>query len=120
MRGLGKHRRSGVCEKMVLETQRWKHRSLLKTSGRQFVLKINQRTSLPVEPAGRVKVSSCQAASFPTRKKELYTSEPCHGDSDDTSTGQENQNDVRRKNWQMDGGCEDQGLESTGNVHGKR
>ena len=60
------------------------------------------------------------AASFPTRHKELYTSEPCHRDSDDTSTGQENLNGVRRKEGQMDGRARTRGWRalgaSTGNI----
>ena len=67
-----------------------------------------------------MKASSCRAASFPTRNTEFYTSEPCHRDSDDTSTGQENLNGVRRKEGQMDGGGQDPGLESAGSVHGKQ
>ena len=60
-------------------------------------------------------MSSCRAASFPTRNKELYTSEPCHRDFDDTSRGQENLNGVRRKEGQMD-----QGSERAVNGHGKQ
>ena len=67
-----------------------------------------------------MKASSCQAASIPTRNTEFYTSEPCHRDSNDTSTGQENLNGVRQKEGQMDRGGKDQGLESAGSVHGKR
>ena len=66
-----------------------------------------------------MKASSCWAVSFPTRNTEFYTSEPCHRDSDDTSTGQENLNDVRLKEGQMDGVGKDSGLESAGSVHGK-
>ena len=67
-----------------------------------------------------MKASSCRAASYPTRNKELYTSEPRHRDSNDTSTGQENLNGVRWKEGQMDGRGKDQGLENAGNIHGKR
>ena len=63
-----------------------------------------------MEPAGRVKASSSRAASFLTRNMKFYTSEPCHHDSNDTSTGQENLNGVRRKEGQMDGGGKDPGL----------
>ena len=66
-----------------------------------------------------MKASSCGAASFLTRNTEFYTSEPCHQDSTDTSTGQENLNGVRRKEGQMDDRGEDSGLESSGSVHGK-
>ena len=67
-----------------------------------------------------MKASSCLAASFPTRNMEFYTSEPCHCDSNDTSTGQENLNGVRQKEGQMDGGGKDSRLESAGSIHGKR
>ena len=49
----------------------------------------------------------------------FYTSEPCHRDFDDTSTGQENLNGVRRKEGQVEGRGKDSGLESAGSVHGK-
>ena len=75
---------------------------------------------LPVEPAGRVKGSSCRAASFLTRNKERYTSEPCHRDFDDTSRGQENLNSVRQKEGQMDSKGKDQGSENAVNGHRKR
>ena len=77
-------------------------------------------SELPVEPAGRGKVSSCWAVTFPTRNRELYISEPCHHNFDDTSRGQVNLNGVRRKEEQMDSKGKDQGLENAGNGHGKR
>ena len=67
-----------------------------------------------------MKASSCRAASFPTRNKELYISEPCHHDFDDTSRGQVNLNGVRQKEEQMDGEGKEQGLENTVNGHRKR
>ena len=66
-----------------------------------------------------MKASSCWAANFPTRNKELYISEPSHHDFDDTSRGQVNLNVVRRKEEQMDGESKDQGLENAWKSHGK-